>query len=746
MIENIDRYRIIKLLGKGSMGMVYLAHDPRIDRDVAIKTIMVDESASESEKAESKQRFLREAKSAGKLMHSSIVAVFDFGEHEGIPYLVMEYIDGNTSLAKFTSKSSILSFDKLIKIFSDICDAMEYAHSFGLVHRDMKPSNIMMTKAGQIKIMDFGLAKSAETSFTSEGILSGTPSYMSPEQIKGKHLDCRSDLFSIGVMFYEMLTGEKPFKGENVTSVIYSILNDNPAPASVLNPALSPGMDIVLEKALQKNPANRFKSSAELGIAILNFNNFKLQITDDEAFEEDSFLDDTQIASQRKIMQPIEHKGTASAEVAIGNIFRLKKSGILNIANDKELMEIFFDEGLIVGCKTSCGLFFNDTEDFVSSLPIFSYFNKELVFREYAVPDNSFSKIILLPSRVVFLLVGMVTDCEQLRVKFRAITDKPRFHESAADIMEGIPVSPGLGFAVSRIDGKTTFAEILDMVNDQQTAVLLFNWMVLTGAVIFEDYENADLFTDPVGYLAGKASASRQKEMDMHDMIVGAYQKFKSSSPYEILGINESSDIKQISSAYKTLSEKYERDKFPDTVRNSLRQELMMIEMSLTEAHLATMGKRIRKNGVQDEETGKKLGKDSVVRMELTKTDKQLEKEQKAVLADSYYEKALSCFQNEDYWRCIQLCESAVKTYSDKSSYHTLLADALSKNEKWHRKAIVHYKIAAELDPFNERVFLALGALYLKMDLKIKAIDTFKQGIKFNAGSRDLKRSLKEMK
>lgn len=262
-MEQLGRYRIEKVLGRGAMGTVYRAYDPKIDRIVAIKTITI-QGVSASEQEEYRERFLREAKAAGKLSHPGVVTIHDVGEQDGgqAPYIVMEYIEGTTLdglMADTVPKPISVTLD----LMKQVAVALDYAHSQGIVHRDIKPANIIITPEGRAKITDFGIAKLAVHQLTMPGEALGTPSYMSPEQIAGGYVDGRSDLFSLGIILYSMLSGQKPFPGENATSVMFSITYKEPLPVSQLNPALDPQFDHVMQRALAKSPGDRYQSARE---------------------------------------------------------------------------------------------------------------------------------------------------------------------------------------------------------------------------------------------------------------------------------------------------------------------------------------------------------------------------------------------------------------------------------------------------------------------------------------------------
>jgi len=262
-VEQLGRYKIQEVLGRGAMGTVYRAHDPKIDRVVAIKTITIGGVAADEED-EYRQRFFREARAAGKLSHPGVVTIYDVGEQNGTqaPYIVMECIEG-TTLDGLISHSAEKSIPVTLDLVKQVAEALDYAHSQGIVHRDIKPANIIVTPDGRAKITDFGIAKLAATQLTMPGEALGTPSYMSPEQITGGHLDGRSDLFSLGIILYSMLAGQKPFTGENATSVMFNITYKEPLPLTQLNPSLDPQLKHVIERALAKRPADRYQSGRE---------------------------------------------------------------------------------------------------------------------------------------------------------------------------------------------------------------------------------------------------------------------------------------------------------------------------------------------------------------------------------------------------------------------------------------------------------------------------------------------------
>ena len=263
----IGRYEIIEELGRGAMGSVFKARDPAVGRTVALKTVHAAALAGE-QGDEYRQRFYREARASGVLAHPGIVPVFDVGDHDGAPFLVMEFVDGRT-LADAVKKGERFSLDRVCEIGQLIAEALGYAHRRGVIHRDIKPANILLTStevygSERPRITDFGIAKLAASDITTTGQLLGTPSYMPPEQFTGSPVDGRADVFSLGVILYNLVTGEQPFPGETMTAVSYKVVYTEPVPPSKLNPATPMRLEKAIERCLAKSPADRFQTCEEL--------------------------------------------------------------------------------------------------------------------------------------------------------------------------------------------------------------------------------------------------------------------------------------------------------------------------------------------------------------------------------------------------------------------------------------------------------------------------------------------------
>jgi len=262
-LKTVGRYQILKKLGQGSRGAVYLGKDPYIERQVAIKIYRLPDGISPREVEAYKKRFFVEAQSAGGLTHPNIVAIYDAELHQGLCYIAMEYVDGPT-LEKFCDPHNLLPLERVLRIALSTCRGLEYAHQNGVIHRDIKPSNIMLSSAGQVKITDFSVAYVVKVNRSTlvKGLY-GSPGYMSPEQVREEPITKRSDLFSLGSVLYELLTGKKAFGGENEYSILYKIVNEEPLPVLELRPELPKAFERILSKALAKDPSQRYQNNMD---------------------------------------------------------------------------------------------------------------------------------------------------------------------------------------------------------------------------------------------------------------------------------------------------------------------------------------------------------------------------------------------------------------------------------------------------------------------------------------------------
>jgi serine/threonine protein kinase len=257
------RYEILGELGRGAMGVVYRAKDPLIGRIVAVKTIRLSEEGTGMSHAQLVERFQTEARAAGLLTHPNIVVIYDVGESDGVYYITMELLNGK-SLQSALDSGEKFPLPRLLHVTEQVCSALQFAHDHNVVHRDIKPANIMLTPDDLVKITDFGTARILQYGAAQQTSTVGTPGYMSPEQIKGKAMDGRTDIFSLGVMLYEMTTGKKPFSGQDIATILYHILNEEPVPPHQVNPSIPLGVSSTILKALAKSPHLRYENCREL--------------------------------------------------------------------------------------------------------------------------------------------------------------------------------------------------------------------------------------------------------------------------------------------------------------------------------------------------------------------------------------------------------------------------------------------------------------------------------------------------
>jgi serine/threonine-protein kinase len=265
--QRLGRYTVIRELGRGSMSVVYLGKDPTIQRFVALKTVRFDDAGDPSELVEIKRRFFREVQSAGLLSHPNIVTIFDAGDEEDLGYIAMEVLEGIT-LKDWCRKENLQPIKQVLELVAKVAEALDHAHSHGVVHRDIKPANIMFTKAGIAKITDFSIARITTATKTRTDAILGTPSYMSPEQVAGEKVDGRSDLFSLGVVMFELLTGERPFQGESIASLTYQIAHKPHRPPAQIRADLPTCCVAIIDRALSKKLDQRYQRGLEFSVDV----------------------------------------------------------------------------------------------------------------------------------------------------------------------------------------------------------------------------------------------------------------------------------------------------------------------------------------------------------------------------------------------------------------------------------------------------------------------------------------------
>lgn len=265
--RKLGRYEIVKELGRGALGRVFLAYDPQIERQVAIETVQGFEALPEAERPAARARFLDQARDAGKVMHPGIVTLFDAGQSGEMLYVAMEHVEG-TNLDAFCKPEALLPVKTVASLVATVAEALHYAHAAGLLHGDVEPANLLRVAEDRVKIMNLGLVEPGRAQRTEAGGLQGTPGYMAPEQIRGSRMDGRSDLFSLGIVLFELLTGERPFPGDSISSIVYRIVNEPPRRASEVNERVPAELDAFLDRALAKEPDRRFADGKQFAAAL----------------------------------------------------------------------------------------------------------------------------------------------------------------------------------------------------------------------------------------------------------------------------------------------------------------------------------------------------------------------------------------------------------------------------------------------------------------------------------------------
>ena len=266
--RTLGRYQVEREIGRGAMAVVYQGRDPKINRVVAIKAIALAREFSDEELEEARRRFFREAESAGRLNHPNIVTVYDAGEDQQLAYIAMEFLTGQP-LSDFTSSTELLPAATVVELIARAADALAHAHRFNVVHRDIKPANIVFDRSNDgLKITDFGIARLTDSGTTKSGIVLGTPSFMSPEQLEGRAIQGASDLFSLGVTLYQLLTAQLPFRADSMTGLMFKIANDAYPPLRAVRPDLPGFLEAILARALQKRADQRYQSGTEMAVAL----------------------------------------------------------------------------------------------------------------------------------------------------------------------------------------------------------------------------------------------------------------------------------------------------------------------------------------------------------------------------------------------------------------------------------------------------------------------------------------------
>jgi serine/threonine protein kinase len=619
-----NRYEILEKVGAGAVAEVYKAHDTALDRLVAIKYISLETLAYPGHMDNLKERFAREARVAAGLHHPNIVTTYDIISTDEANLLVMEFVKGVTLQSVLASKK--LTLTEALQILSQVAAALDYAHGRTVVHRDVKPANILVASSGEVKVTDFGIAKAEHSKeLTAQGGVLGTPEYMSPEQAMGRDLDGRSDLFSLGCVLYECLTGEKAFQASTLTAILLKIVNEEPAPIDVEKSGLPAEIRDVLQRALAKNPADRFATGAELIDALRSISTNDLE---DLADLPQAFPDSPE--SVRELEDALR-----SVEDSVADT--LMKEARRNTQIEPHLKALYRDDRRL---------------------------------RVVTSPMLSFQNVQLTPEE---------------------------------------------GFILSRIDGTLTPSDIfrLSHLSEEDTARTLLG--LLRAGIV--ELESAKAGGKAAG-MAKPAEPTHPKTQDQPTRdetedkdrrdIERAFVELQKQNDWEALGLAPGADAKTIKKAYREKAFQYHPDRHRRIGDLVLEKKLAFIVTRLNEA-FANLSNEA----------------DRVVASQVSETTGSQHNEQER--ARALYLQAKRAYDRMDYWETIQFCREAIEMVHDHAEYFYLLAQALARNAKWRKEAAENLRQAVRLDPMNVEYLLALGEIYRREGLEVRARKTFEQ-------------------
>ena len=608
-----SRYEILEKLGAGAVAEVYKAHDTALDRMVAIKYFSLETLAYPGQMDNLKERFTREAQVAAQLHHNNIVTTYDIVSTDDANLLVMEFVKGVTLQSVLSSKK--LRLAEAIQILSQVAAALDYAHTCKVVHRDVKPANILVASSGEAKVADFGIAK-AESSkeLTAQGGVLGTPDYMSPEQAMGKKVDGRSDLFALGCVLYECLSGEKPFQASTLTATLLKIVNEEPSPIELDQLGLPAEIHDVIRRALAKDPEKRFPSGAELIDALRS-------LPVDELSDMPQAFPDP-LENVRELENAIK-----SVEDSVADT--LMKEARRNTQIEPHLKALYSD----------------DRKLHVASSPLLSFQNVEL--------------------------------------------------------------TPEEAFILSRIDGTLTPTDIfkLSHLSEEDTARTLLG-LLRSGIVELESAE-----TDRKSAKPERDEPSEEKERQDIERVFVELQK---QNDLEALGLVAGADSQTIKKAFRDKTFQYHPDRHHRINDLVLQKKISFIFTRLNEA-FANL-------------SNKTEGASSKPPAATTSPQTSVPPVQDdGARARALYLQAKRAYDKTDYWETIQFCREAIEIVNDQAEYFYLLARALARNVSWRKEAEENLRAANRLDPMNVDYLLALGEIYRREGLEVRARKMFEQ-------------------